>query len=175
MPYKYHVHLPPSSCTSAALHTQIAMAWFTFNTRAFARSYTPTAADKLLKQQQQRKYVKDLWIILASIVAFLTVIRTLRFIFSVAFPPRPAVVRADSTTDLEKKVSADKSSVPAQPDKISITRLPAAFASTFRIVAFRLNIPIGPGAVATVAELSFIFGYIALSFVLTMINSMPLS
>lgn len=53
---------------------------------AFSRRAS-SAADRALKAQQQRKYVKELWFFLAAVIALLAVIRVLRFLFSMSFKP----------------------------------------------------------------------------------------
>lgn len=114
-----------------------------------------------MKAEEQAKYVKDMWITLASVVALLTFIRVVRFLVSLV--PSSKVTAAD----------VEKQSLGVAPPngKIFWGRLPDAFFSAFRAVAFRLNIPIGPGSFATVAELLFILGYIAVMLILLLINS----
>lgn len=117
-----------------------------------------------MKAEEQAKYVKDVWIVIASVVALLTLIRTLRFVLS--FIPSTHALKPipGEKLDIESVQSG-------RNGRISWRRLPAAFASVFRVVAFRLNIPVGPGSVSSVAELLFIFGYIATMLVLLLINS----
>lgn len=140
------------------------MAWSLTLSSLISRA-SPTKADLALKAEQQAKYVKDLWIVLACVVALLALIRTLRFASS--FIPsgrhalRPPTVEK---TDLESMQSG-------RNDRISWKRLPAAISSTFRVVAFRSNIPVGPGAVVSIAELLFVLGYISIMLVLLLINS----
>lgn len=130
---------------------------------AMVASRAVSKADSLLKAKQQREYVKDLWIFLASVVAFLTVIRALRALASFAFRPKP------SPAHLEK--GGEEALPQGQTGKFSCRRIPSALASTFRMVAFRTNIPIGPGAVASTVELLFIIGYIVTMLVFTLIDS----
>ncbi|KAI0347380.1 hypothetical protein BDW22DRAFT_1404940 [Trametopsis cervina] len=134
---------------------------------------TPSAADRALKGVLQRKYVKDLWILLASVVAFLTLIRVTRLILSLVFPPKRLETIEPPSSPSEK---VDPEAVqPVRNGRASLRRLPAAFASVFRVIAFRLNIPIGPGSKATVAELTFIFGYIITMLTLLLINTEDLN
>ncbi|EKM59392.1 uncharacterized protein PHACADRAFT_169942 [Phanerochaete carnosa HHB-10118-sp] len=139
------------------------MAWF-LGTSALAPRFTPTEADLALKAEEQREYVKDLWIFLASVVAFLTIVRALRLVLSLVIRPR-------SVASLLSEKSGAEVIQAGRNGKVSLRRLPAAFASAFRIVAFRLSLPIGPGSVASVAELTFIFGYIAVMLVILLINT----
>lgn len=132
-------------------------------------SRDPSAEDKALKADQQRTYVRDVWIVIASVVAFLVFIRATRFLLSLIFSPKPAGQSSSIHSPSEKH---DAEALQAQRNgQMSPRRLPAAFASTFRVIAFRLNIPIGPGSVATVAELLFILGYMATMLVLCFVNS----
>lgn len=120
-------------------------------------------ADSLLKAKQQREYVKDLWIFLASVVAFLAVIRALRALASFVFRPRPPPANSEK--------EGEHALPQIQTGKVSCRRIPSALASTFRTVAFRTNIPIGPGVVASMVELVFIIGYIVTMLVFTLIDS----
>ena len=135
-----------------------------FGAAALSLRSAPTEADLKLKAEQQRKYVKDLWIFLACVIAFLTVIRILRLFLAFVIRPRSA-----------KPTSSEKGSAETvqagRNGRVSFRRVPTALASAFRIVAFRLSIPVGPGSVASVAELLFIFGYIAVMLILLLINS----
>ena len=126
--------------------------------------FSPTKADIALKAEQQAKSVKDLWIFLASVMALLTFIRVLRLLVSLVLPHRYAKPVQVEKKDLE---TVD----PGSNGKVSWRRLPAAFSSAFRVVAFRLNIPIGPGSVASVAELLFILGYIVTMLICLLIDS----
>lgn len=129
------------------------------------RRFSPTEADLALKAEQQARYVKDLWILLSCVVAILTLIRVLRSILSFSWSTRHAEKPcSEKTTDVEAVQSGLNG-------RISLRRLPTALTSAFRIVAFRLNIPVGPGSVASVAELVFILGYIVVMLVLMLINS----
>ncbi|KAK7695500.1 hypothetical protein QCA50_000136 [Cerrena zonata] len=135
------------------------------------RTFIPSASDRALKAQQQAEYVKELWIFLASIVALLTVIRFVRLGFSAVYRPRSSL--QSRSTSNEK--STEEPAVPGQTGKLSWRRLPYAVATSFRIVAFRLNIRIGPRAYASVSELTFIFGYIIATFIWLFVDTQDLS
>ncbi|TCD66927.1 hypothetical protein EIP91_000705 [Steccherinum ochraceum] len=127
-----------------------------------------TAADRLVKAAQQEEYVRDLWITIGSVVAFLTVIRLARFTLrSIRSPTAPI-----SSPVVNEKCFEDVQ--PGSTGRLVWRRLLTAVASAFRILAFRLRIPIGPGPSATVSELTFIFGYIAAIFVLLFMNTQDL-
>ncbi|KAJ3554162.1 hypothetical protein NM688_g3250 [Phlebia brevispora] len=136
-------------------------------------SFEPTDADIALKAKQNAKYVRDLWILIACVIGFLTVVRALRWLlFSVIFPARP-VPSSEFTTQSEKTNGEAVQS--GASGRVSWRRLPSAFTSAFRVVAFRLNIPIGPGSVASVTELLFIFGYMAAIFAWLFIDTEDLT
>ena len=130
---------------------------------ALASRFSPTKADLALKAEQQARSVKNLWILIACVIAFLALIRTFRFIFSLV-ASNHRVANPGEQSDVEFMGSR-------RNGKILWRRLPAASASAFRVVAFRLNIPVGPGSVASVAELIFILGYIVTMLTILLINS----
>lgn len=142
------------------------MAWPSFRPTLALREFEPTDADKALKAEQQAKYVKELWIFLASVVALLTLVRAVRCLLSVVFSSR-STLGSGSISEKDDSETVQ----PGRSGRVSWRRLPTAFSTAFRVVAFRLNIPIGPGSVASVAELLFIFGYITAVFIWLLIDS----
>ncbi|KAI0091940.1 ferric reductase NAD binding domain-containing protein [Irpex rosettiformis] len=137
---------------------------------------TPSQADRLLKAMQQRKYVKDLWILLGSVIAFLTVIRTLRLLHSFTFSAKRSAARADPSTPSTASEKVDPEALNKNHSgKVSLRRLPAALASAFKVVAFRRTIPVGPGSNMNVTESLFVFGYIAIMLVLCFIDTEDLN
>ncbi|KAH9943327.1 ferric reductase NAD binding domain-containing protein [Epithele typhae] len=95
------------------------------------RGFAPTPADIALKRVQQTQAVKELWIVIASVVGFLFVVRVLRYACSRLFGRRPS-----------------------NTGKVSWRRIPAAAAATFRIVAFRLAFTWG--YIGTILGLTFV-------------------
>ncbi|KAI0693553.1 ferric reductase NAD binding domain-containing protein [Cytidiella melzeri] len=133
-------------------------------------------ADRLLKAQQQRKYVRDLWIFLASVVAFLAVVRATRLLLSLVFSAKRISAAVDSSPHATPPEKSDPEAInKQQTGKMCLRRLPVALGSAFRVLAFRLSIPIGPGSKATVAELLFIFGYIAVMLILCFVDTKGLN
>jgi ferric-chelate reductase len=132
---------------------------------------TPSAADIALKEVQSRKYVKDLWIVLGSVIACLTVIRALRLAFAYLLSSKrvnpPA---ASAPASPVEKVDPEALNAPSS-NQVSLRRIPTALASAFRVIAFRLNIPLGLGSKATIAELVFVLGYIAVMLTLLFVDS----
>ncbi|OCH90700.1 hypothetical protein OBBRIDRAFT_582310 [Obba rivulosa] len=141
------------------------MAWSLSASRFTPRAGSPTTAQKDEKAHQQAEYVRDLWLIIASIIVFLALVRVGRLLISTLFRSSPP-----EKTGKTEKFSLE-SIEPTQTRRASWRRLPAAVASAFRIVAFRCIITIGPGAVASVAELTFVLGYIVVMFVVLFINT----
>ncbi|KIJ94089.1 hypothetical protein K443DRAFT_134858 [Laccaria amethystina LaAM-08-1] len=118
--------------------------------------------DRLAKKQIQFEHIKDLWIFLASLLAFLTVIRILRLLLRLFILSR----RVNYVEPLEPEKHDVESTTSTIKTRVNspIYRLQSAIATTFRIVAFRWSIPIGPGSFASISELTFIFGYMAAMF-----------
>lgn len=135
------------------------MAWTRSVSALAARSFSPTSKDIALKGEQQARAVRDLWIVLASVIGFLALVRFTRWGLSLLFKPTPP---SDASSTSEKV--SPESVEPGRSGKSSWRHIPAAFAQAFRIVAFRVHIPVGPGSVASVSELTFILGYIGVMF-----------
>jgi ferric-chelate reductase len=107
---------------------------------------SPSYADILLKVEHQAKYVKELWLFLASIIALLTVVNVISKIVDGISPP--------------KSQAKEQYASSSGHGRFSLRRLPAAIASSFKIIAFRVTVPIGPSSVTSVTEIIFILGYI---------------
>ncbi|KIJ94087.1 hypothetical protein K443DRAFT_111033 [Laccaria amethystina LaAM-08-1] len=129
-----------------------------------AQSLTQSSSADLrrARKQIQLAHVKQLWIFLASVIAFFTVLRVLRLILRIIVVSRPAN-RVELVVS-EKEDLESTSSTTMRRINSPILRLYAAVATGFRIVAFRWSLPIGPGSVASISELTFIFVYIASMF-----------
>lgn len=127
-----------------------------------ATSGAPSAADKALKNHYQRLFVKDLWIIIASVVAALTLVRGVSYILTSA---RISARRKPS--DLDEKAEPPSTNT----GRFSPRNIPSAIASAFRIVAFRITVPIGPASCASISELTFICSYIAVLLVFAFVDS----
>ncbi|PPQ99070.1 hypothetical protein CVT24_003630 [Panaeolus cyanescens] len=135
------------------------------NVEIRARPSTP--ADRVIRNQKQREHVKQLWIFLACVLFTLTVIRFLRYVVSRL--TRNHEERPPSTD------RDDKESNKQEPLATSaFYRLRMALASGFRILFFRKSIPIGPGSIASLSELSFILIYIAAMFIWLLVDTRDL-
>lgn len=130
-----------------------------------SRGFKPTPADITYKNELQKQHVKDLWILIASVVAVLTVIRFVRFLLATFFSMGTPVPSSSGKESFPEKAE------PGRSGKISWRQIFPAFSSGFRIVAFRVSVPLGLGSTASVTELLFIFGYIATMFILLLIDS----
>ncbi|KAH8106103.1 ferric reductase NAD binding domain-containing protein [Cristinia sonorae] len=144
------------------------MVW-TRNPLSLVHRATPTAADRKVKALQQVRYTQDLWITIGAVMALLTAIRLIRLALRFMYPPSPPPMPTFSEKLPQEEVQ------PGHSGRISWRRLPYAVLSAFRIVAFRLQITIGPGISASVSELTFIFGYISVIFVLLFMNTHDLN
>ena len=137
------------------------------------RAYQPTAADKAFKAAQQKKAIKELWLLITAILACLLLVRVLRFTLTSLFGrgrySRRSVSSASTLTEKTEK-DCPELVFPGRTGRASWRRIPAALATGFRIVAFRAQVPLGIGT-ASIAELFFICGYIATMLSLTLTNS----
>ncbi|RDX53967.1 hypothetical protein OH76DRAFT_1342942 [Lentinus brumalis] len=148
------------------------MSWPAYVSRLHIRAYQPTAADKVLKATQQKKAIKELWLIISAILAFLLLVRLVRFILTSLFGRRLSHSPACTPTEKSEKNSLELV-LPGRTGRASWRRIPAALASGFRIVAFRAQVPLGIGS-ASIIELVFICGYIATMLSLTLTNTKDL-
>lgn len=132
--------------------------------RIFSMAVTSSSADRVLKAKLQEQSVKELWMFIGAVILLLSCIRAGRYLFS----------RVYRTTVISRLVTAksDPECLDSIPKvQMSFRRLPAACLSAFRIVAFRVSIPIGPSSVMLVSELTFICGYIIAIFTWLLVNS----
>jgi hypothetical protein len=123
------------------------------------------------RKQIQLAHAEQLWIFLASVIAFFTVLRVLPLILRFI-----VVSRSSNRVELMVSEKKDLESTPSTTMRrinSPILRLYAAVATGFRIVAFRWSLPIGPGSAASISELTFIFVYIAVMFLWLFLDSMP--
>ncbi|KAH9899749.1 ferric reductase NAD binding domain-containing protein [Cubamyces lactineus] len=145
------------------------MSWPTLSPRIRPRGHEPTAADKAIKAAQQKKAIKELWLLIAGIIAFLLVVRLLRLALAALFYRRSV----ERPSEKSEKSTAGEGVLPGRTGKASWRRIPQAAASAFRVVAFRVQVPLGVGT-ATLTELFFICGYIATMLSLALTNSFNL-
>jgi hypothetical protein len=127
-----------------------------------------TAADRAIRTQKDRKAVRDIWLFLASVIVFLTLVNVARKVAAWLHASRHIGVRR-SVVDAEKR--GDLTPSQQRPATSTISRLLSSTTTAFRIVAFRVPIPIGLNALATVSELAFIFAYIAANFLWLFLDS----
>lgn len=128
-----------------------------------------TAAQRTLKAEQQKLYVMQFWIFLASVIALVALVRAVTYALSRLFRVDRRILEATLTHDTEK---GDRNVASRQQlEPVALRRIPIALVQFFRIIAFRTTIPIGFSAVASISELTFICGYITAMFVWLLINS----
>ncbi|KAI0049652.1 hypothetical protein FA95DRAFT_1488950 [Auriscalpium vulgare] len=130
-----------------------------------------SAADRLLKAEQQRRYVRELWIFLGSVLAALACFRLLRLLVSRLHKRMLSVLQGAKGPDNHSLEEAGV--VPST--RVSWRRLALASGALFRTVAFRWTIPIGLNAVASVSELSFIVVYFVATFTWLFVDTRNLS
>ncbi|KAJ2930191.1 hypothetical protein H1R20_g6887, partial [Candolleomyces eurysporus] len=135
-----------------------------------ARAATPfTAADRALRSKKDHDAVRDIWLLLASVLAFFTVVNVVRKVYAKFSIGRSAVTEVSGSDPEKSETVAQR-----QPGS-RLHRLCSALATAFRIVVFRLPVPIGPNAFASVSELTFIFVYIAANLLWLFIDTRRLN
>ncbi|KAF8981515.1 FAD-binding domain-containing protein [Cyathus striatus] len=144
---------------------------------------TPTAADRAIRNQKQVEHVKQLWIFLASVLLFFTLIRTFRWLIRRAFLvciKSPAEETSCSNFEVQKLADAKpnydiEKVVDRKFDRSFIRRTWLCLQTFFKIGLFRCSIPIGLGAIASVAELCFICVYITAMFIWLLVDTRDLN
>ncbi|KAF9468795.1 FAD-binding domain-containing protein [Collybia nuda] len=124
-----------------------------------------TAADRHYRDQMQIKFTKQIWYLIASVIALLACVRVARYLYSIATIPKSTPEKESAT----KKSDLERAS--PRMGKISIRRLPFALATAFRIVSFRWTIVVGSFAISSVSELAFILGYMAAIFIWLLVDT----
>ncbi|KAL5487797.1 FRP1_3 [Sanghuangporus weigelae] len=135
--------------------------------RVFSRS-SPSPAQLSEKAKLQEGYVDELWYLLTAVIGLLTIVHWSTRLYSFLRKPQRGQNNSNAT-NIEK--TSPEASTPGQTGKASIRRLPQAFCSVFKIVAFRTTVPIGPSSVMSVTELVFITGYVIALLVWLWINT----
>lgn len=125
---------------------------------------SPTAADRAVRNAIQVAHVKQLWYFLACVLAFFTLVQVVRYAWSKLTPP------PQQRTPINEKEDKEKNITP-QATYSAFHRTLTAFSTGFRIAFFRWTIPIGPGAITSMTELTFIFSYIAANFIWLLVDS----
>ena len=138
---------------------------------AFASRSTPSEAELKLKAEQQAEYVKQLWFFLTAVIGMLTIINWSRFLFRTLRTPRAQKHGVDNSLDSVYVSETVPFPSGVTNGRLSLRRIPQAISSTFRVLAFRTTVPIGPSSVMSVSELTFIVGYVAALLVWLWINS----
>lgn len=137
------------------------MAFVTTFTRLVSRAVRHTPAQIKAKGAKQDLYTRDLWLFLGSVIAFFSLVNAAKKL-SLSISPR--------TPETQGKEEGEV--VPTNNTrKPSLRRIPAAVASSFRVTAFRIPIPLGFGASASTFEVTLITLYMAVVLVLLLIDS----
>ncbi|TDL29709.1 hypothetical protein BD410DRAFT_833972 [Rickenella mellea] len=113
----------------------------------------------------QAKYVKEFWLFLTGVIALLTIVN---------FTTRLVAFLTKLGQPLDRQNSSE-AVPPGRTGKLSIRRIPAAFTSVFKVVAFRTTIPIGLSSVSSVSELVFITGYMTALLVWLFVDTRDLT
>lgn len=156
---------PPSDSSRLSL----AMASHLTSLQTLPRSVS--AAALKVKEAQQAEYVKQLWLFLAAVIGLLTVINWSTRLLVCLRRRRTILLPSNEKHETSSEKGSLEAPSPGKTGRVSLRRLPVAFASFFRAVVFRTTVPIGPSSVMSVAELVFILGYVAALLTWMWINS----
>ncbi|THV04056.1 hypothetical protein K435DRAFT_774561 [Dendrothele bispora CBS 962.96] len=116
--------------------------------------------DRDLRIYRASQYPYDLWFLVASFIALITLCRFLSFLLSKIIKRK----RSSSPINDEEKVVQDAGRT------IHLRRLPIALVNLYRIIAYRLTFTIGSFTI-NLAEIFICLAYIAANFVFLFINS----
>ncbi|KAG5648690.1 hypothetical protein DXG03_000036 [Asterophora parasitica] len=122
-----------------------------------------TPAQRAYRSARQAQYAKELWYFIGCTIALLSFIRALRFFFS-WLAPRAAAPEPKEKPDVEAGKSSSNVAT-------SLSRVPLAIGTAFRIVAFRWTISFGSYNLASITEVTFILGYMTAIFVWLLVDS----
>ncbi|KAF9033922.1 hypothetical protein BDZ89DRAFT_1158104 [Hymenopellis radicata] len=106
--------------------------------------------DRAIRVQRAADYPKQVWYLLASFIAFVSICHGISLLFS-----RTRRIQGRN----------------GERGGISLRRVPLAFVNVFRVMAFRWTIPIGNYYTLNVAEVFLTAAYIAIVFTWSLINS----
>lgn len=135
------------------------------DTSLFPRAAIVTAADRQARNRIQLAHVKQLWIFLGSVLVFFTLLNAIRHLSK-----RLTTLPEPSKFSTKEKSDEELNKTP-RPIPSLFQRSLSALRTGFRIAFFRWSVPIGPGSIASVSELTFIFVYIAAMFVWLLVDS----
>lgn len=143
---------------------------YSLASRASSSAAAALEAEYKLKAEQQAEYVKQLWLFLTAVIGLLTIVNWTRRLLRTLRSPKLGV-------DKTSAFAIEAIPFPSGPlptgrhSRISFRRIPQMLSSIFRAFAFRTTFPIGPSSVMSVAELTFIIGYIVALLVWLWVNS----
>ncbi|KAH9483266.1 Ferric reductase transmembrane component 5 [Psilocybe cubensis] len=138
---------------------------------------TSTAADRLIRNHKQVAHVRQLWIFLGSVLAFLTLVNVIRRLvawFTPITEPHPG---SEAKISIEK-INDQEKNAPARRVSSSMARRGlTAVVSGFKIFFFRWRIPFGSDFTVSVIEQIFIVVYIVAMLIWLLVdtrNLMPM-
>ncbi|KAF4619569.1 hypothetical protein D9613_005357 [Agrocybe pediades] len=132
-------------------------------------STSSSAADRAIRNQKQIAHVKQLWWFLASVIAFFTLVRFGRYLWSklTKVPKR--------TVDPAKEKTDEETCKPPQDISSPLHRTLSTLTTGFRIAFFRFSVPVGPGSTMRLSELNFILIYISAHLIWLLVDTRDLT
>lgn len=132
---------------------------------------TSTAADRLIRNQKQIAHVRQLWIFLGSVLAFLTLVNVIRRLLAWLTPVTEPHSDSESKISIEKINDQESNIVPHRKNASTIQRSLAAVESGFKILFFRWRAPFGLDFTVSVIEQAFIVIYIVAMLIWLLVDS----
>lgn len=128
---------------------------------------TFVAVDRLSRLRTYHQKVVQLWIFLGCILGFLTLVNLLcilRYYFRKRLP----------ASSHQRKIGFDEEKPAQSAPSCFWARFISMLVTTYRVVAFRVRIPVGFGGYLLLSETMFIGIYLASLLTLLLVDSMPI-
>jgi len=125
-----------------------------------ARNDASTAGARVIRNALQLKRAKETWYFVGAVIGFLTLVRIVRFLWLKASSPSSSEEEPSSPVSPGDEKVLEQAAPRAKARSLP-ARLSSTIATVFRIVFFRISVPVLPGYLASISELSFTFVYFA--------------
>ncbi|PPQ88881.1 hypothetical protein CVT25_009116 [Psilocybe cyanescens] len=140
-----------------------------------SRSTASTAADRLIRNQKQIAHVRQLWIFLGSVLAFLTLVNAIRRLLAWLTPiPEQSESGREISIEQDKDEESNKTPLPRQRIASPVQRCLSAVRAGFNILFFRWRAPVGPSFTASIIEQTFILIYIVAMLIWLLVDTRDL-
>ena len=135
-----------------------------------ARNDASTPDARVIRNALQLKRARESWYFVGAVIGFLALVRIVRFLWLKASPPSSEEEEPTSPVSPGDEKVLEQAAPRAKVQSLPV-RLSSAVATAFRIVFFRISVPVLPGYLASISELSFTFIYFAVMIILLFTES----